>query len=170
MRSNGSTKTASSSSVPAATCRDRTGTPICSIPTARVTSFTTASSRSAGTATANRAAMYDRGFDKPPELPQIREFDEVEQARAKGIDILSGYRHVDKLPASLRRRRHAAAPPFQDRQARPGLSFHGKSRYGRGVLSRHAGLHVDRRSALARPALLVFPLQYRTSLGRPVAA
>ena len=45
-------------------------------------------------------AMYDRGFDKPPELPQISEFDEVEQARAKGIDILSGYRHIDKLPAT----------------------------------------------------------------------
>jgi catechol 2,3-dioxygenase-like lactoylglutathione lyase family enzyme len=46
-------------------------------------------------------AMYDRGFDKPPELPQIAEFDEVEQARAKGIDIFSGYRHHrDSLPAS----------------------------------------------------------------------
>ena len=45
-------------------------------------------------------AMYDRGFDKPPELPQMAEFDEVEHARAKGIDIFSGYRHVDSLPAS----------------------------------------------------------------------
>jgi catechol 2,3-dioxygenase-like lactoylglutathione lyase family enzyme len=45
-------------------------------------------------------SMYDRGFDKPPELPQISEFDEVEQATAKGIDILSGYRHVEKLPAT----------------------------------------------------------------------
>ena len=44
-------------------------------------------------------AMYDRGFDKPPELPQIAEFEEVEQARAKGIDIFSGYRHIEKLPA-----------------------------------------------------------------------
>ena len=44
-------------------------------------------------------AMYDRGFDKAPELPQIAEIDEVEQARAKGIDIFSGYRHVDSLPA-----------------------------------------------------------------------
>ena len=44
-------------------------------------------------------AMYDRGFDKPPELPQISEFEEVQQARAKGIDIFSGYRHVEKLPA-----------------------------------------------------------------------
>ena len=45
-------------------------------------------------------AMYDRGFDKPPELPQIAEFDEVQQAQAKGIDILSGYRHIEKLPAT----------------------------------------------------------------------
>ena len=45
-------------------------------------------------------AMYDRGFDKPPELPQVSEFQEVEQARAQGIDIYSGYRHVDKLPAT----------------------------------------------------------------------
>jgi catechol 2,3-dioxygenase-like lactoylglutathione lyase family enzyme len=45
-------------------------------------------------------AMYDRGFDKPPELPQISEFAEVEQARAKGIDISSGYRYLDKLPAT----------------------------------------------------------------------
>jgi len=27
------------------------------------------------------APMYDRGFDKPPELPQIAEFDEVQQAQ-----------------------------------------------------------------------------------------
>jgi catechol 2,3-dioxygenase-like lactoylglutathione lyase family enzyme len=44
-------------------------------------------------------AMYDRGFDQPPELPQMSEFDEVEQARAKGVDIFSGYRHSEKLPA-----------------------------------------------------------------------
>jgi catechol 2,3-dioxygenase-like lactoylglutathione lyase family enzyme len=43
--------------------------------------------------------MYDRGFDQPPELPQISEFDEVEQARATGVDIFSGYRHLDTLPA-----------------------------------------------------------------------
>jgi catechol 2,3-dioxygenase-like lactoylglutathione lyase family enzyme len=44
-------------------------------------------------------AMYDRGFDRPPELPQIAEYEEVEQALARGIDIFSGYRHVEKLPA-----------------------------------------------------------------------
>ena len=45
-------------------------------------------------------AMYDRGFNKPPALPQIAEYDEVQQAQAKGIDILSGYRHIEKLPAT----------------------------------------------------------------------
>jgi catechol 2,3-dioxygenase-like lactoylglutathione lyase family enzyme len=44
-------------------------------------------------------AMYDRGFDHSPELPQISEFEEVEQARANGVDIFSGYRHSEKLPA-----------------------------------------------------------------------
>ncbi|HEX5607027.1 MAG TPA: VOC family protein [Candidatus Binatia bacterium] len=45
-------------------------------------------------------AMYDRGFDKPPELPQISEFQEVEEARANGVDIFSGYRYLEKLPAN----------------------------------------------------------------------
>ncbi len=45
-------------------------------------------------------AMYDRGFDEPPPLPQTSEFDEVQQALKKGVDIISGYRHVDALPAT----------------------------------------------------------------------
>jgi catechol 2,3-dioxygenase-like lactoylglutathione lyase family enzyme len=44
-------------------------------------------------------AMYDRGFDKAPELPQISEFEEVQQARAKGVDLTSGHRHTDDLAA-----------------------------------------------------------------------
>jgi catechol 2,3-dioxygenase-like lactoylglutathione lyase family enzyme len=42
--------------------------------------------------------MYDRGFDRPPELPQIPEQREVEDAIAKNVDLLSGYRSVEKLP------------------------------------------------------------------------
>ena len=45
-------------------------------------------------------AMYDRGFDEAPELPQVSEFEEVEQAVKRGEDVLSGYRHTDNLPAS----------------------------------------------------------------------
>jgi catechol 2,3-dioxygenase-like lactoylglutathione lyase family enzyme len=43
--------------------------------------------------------MYDRGFNEAPPLPQMSEFDEVQQALKDGIDIISGYRHVDQLPA-----------------------------------------------------------------------
>jgi catechol 2,3-dioxygenase-like lactoylglutathione lyase family enzyme len=45
-------------------------------------------------------SMYDRGFREAPALPQINEFQEVQDALAKGIDLESGYRHVDDLPAT----------------------------------------------------------------------
>jgi catechol 2,3-dioxygenase-like lactoylglutathione lyase family enzyme len=45
-------------------------------------------------------SMYDREFHEQPELPQIAEFDEVEQALTRGVDITSGHRHVDSLPAT----------------------------------------------------------------------
>jgi catechol 2,3-dioxygenase-like lactoylglutathione lyase family enzyme len=45
-------------------------------------------------------AMYDRGFDEPPPLPQISEHEEVEQALKRGVEILSGHRHADNLRAS----------------------------------------------------------------------
>jgi catechol 2,3-dioxygenase-like lactoylglutathione lyase family enzyme len=44
-------------------------------------------------------SMYDRGFREAPALPQINEFQEVQDALSKGIDLESGYRHVDDLPA-----------------------------------------------------------------------
>ncbi|HKA33498.1 MAG TPA: VOC family protein [Candidatus Binatia bacterium] len=44
--------------------------------------------------------MYDRGFDEAPALPQMSEFDEVQQALKREIDVTSGYRHVDSLPAT----------------------------------------------------------------------
>src|SRR2546426_699658 len=45
-------------------------------------------------------AMYDRGFDTPPPLPQMSEFDEVQRALKSGIDPTSGHRPVDSLPAT----------------------------------------------------------------------
>jgi catechol 2,3-dioxygenase-like lactoylglutathione lyase family enzyme len=44
--------------------------------------------------------MYDRGFDEPPTLPQISEQQEVNEALARNVDLLSGYRHVERLPAT----------------------------------------------------------------------
>ncbi|MBV9121138.1 MAG: VOC family protein, partial [Chloroflexi bacterium] len=40
-------------------------------------------------------AMYERRFRSPVPLPQISEFEEVEDALAKGIDIESGHRHQE---------------------------------------------------------------------------
>jgi catechol 2,3-dioxygenase-like lactoylglutathione lyase family enzyme len=44
--------------------------------------------------------MYDREFHEAPALPQVSEFEEVEQALKRGVDVLSGHRHVDELPAT----------------------------------------------------------------------
>jgi catechol 2,3-dioxygenase-like lactoylglutathione lyase family enzyme len=38
-------------------------------------------------------AMYTRGFSETPSLPQMSEFDEVEEAKARGVDLESGYRY-----------------------------------------------------------------------------
>jgi len=43
--------------------------------------------------------MYDRGFDHPPDLPQVSEQQEVQDALTKNVNLLSGYRSVEKLPA-----------------------------------------------------------------------
>lgn len=44
-------------------------------------------------------SMYTRGFREAPELPQINEFQEVQDAVAEGIDVHSGYRQEDDPPA-----------------------------------------------------------------------
>jgi catechol 2,3-dioxygenase-like lactoylglutathione lyase family enzyme len=36
--------------------------------------------------------MYTRGFSETPSLPQISEYQEVEDAKARGVDLESGYR------------------------------------------------------------------------------
>jgi catechol 2,3-dioxygenase-like lactoylglutathione lyase family enzyme len=43
-------------------------------------------------------AMYTRGFRERPPLPQISEFDEVQQALSDGVELTSGYRYADPLP------------------------------------------------------------------------
>jgi catechol 2,3-dioxygenase-like lactoylglutathione lyase family enzyme len=43
--------------------------------------------------------MYDRGFREKPPLPQMPESAEVAEALHKGIDIFSGHRDQDTMPA-----------------------------------------------------------------------
>ena len=42
--------------------------------------------------------MHDRQFRDTPELPQKSERQEVEDAKAKGVDLVSGFRDTDPLP------------------------------------------------------------------------
>ena len=44
------------------------------------------------------SAMYAREFDEVPPLPQISEFQEVQDALEQGVDLMSGYRYLDPLP------------------------------------------------------------------------
>ena len=44
-------------------------------------------------------SMYDRGFREAPPLPQINEFQEVQDALAKGIDVHAGYRQAEEPDA-----------------------------------------------------------------------
>jgi hypothetical protein len=66
-------------------------------------------------------AMYDRGFDKPPALPQIAEFDEAPRAYARGIfNFFGGIRRSTHPPSlfELRRVRLSHSSPG----SRPGSS------------------------------------------------
>jgi catechol 2,3-dioxygenase-like lactoylglutathione lyase family enzyme len=43
-------------------------------------------------------SMYNRGFRERPPLPQMAEFDEVEDALTSGVDLHSGYRFASRMP------------------------------------------------------------------------
>jgi catechol 2,3-dioxygenase-like lactoylglutathione lyase family enzyme len=45
--------------------------------------------------------MHDRGYRERPPLPQIPEYQEVNDAMARGDDFGSGFRHPEKLPAKF---------------------------------------------------------------------
>ncbi|HEX9878610.1 MAG TPA: VOC family protein [Candidatus Binatia bacterium] len=45
-------------------------------------------------------AMYNRRFQEAPPLPQPSEWDEVQQAIEEEVDLLSGFRHVEKNAAT----------------------------------------------------------------------
>jgi len=46
-------------------------------------------------------SMYNIGFEEPPPLPQISEFQETQNALAEGVEVLSGYRHLEQLPETF---------------------------------------------------------------------
>ena len=84
----------------------------CSTPTARATSFITASSKSAGTATANRAACTTAASTAAPVAADFRV--RGGRARARGRHRLaSGYRHVDNWRLSMMSTASSLPRPFK---------------------------------------------------------
>jgi catechol 2,3-dioxygenase-like lactoylglutathione lyase family enzyme len=45
-------------------------------------------------------SLYYRGFREAPPLPQINEFQEIQEALAEGIDVHAGYRQTEEPPAT----------------------------------------------------------------------
>ena len=54
-----------------------------------------------------------RGFRVRPELPQISEYEELENFKAHGVDLESGHRHLEEGSVRLRRRRCLARTAVQ---------------------------------------------------------
>ena len=166
-RSNGSTNAASSSSAPAAICRARTGTPICYDPDGQ-----------------SNELYYGieqigwNGHSKPRSHVRSR----LRQAARAAADFgIRGSRSRRAPRASIffpaiatwRSSRQSydvdgvlLPRPFKIVRLGPVYLFTENLEAAADVLSRHSGLHSDRRSYLARRALFVFALQYRTSFGR----
>jgi catechol 2,3-dioxygenase-like lactoylglutathione lyase family enzyme len=57
--------------------------------------------------------MHDREFDPAAELPQISEYEEVNQAAARGSDLLSGFRDKENLPLKYDVQGILLARPFK---------------------------------------------------------
>ncbi len=45
-------------------------------------------------------ALYERGFHEAPSLPQISEYQEIQDAMRRGVDMNSGNRYVPSVPAT----------------------------------------------------------------------
>ena len=114
-------------------------------------------------------SMYDRAFDKPPQLPQISEFEEVERARAAGIDLTSGYRHVDDLTAGYDVDGIALPRPFKIVRLGPVYLFTEDMTAAETFYRQRHRFYVHRRSDLAGPSLSYSPLQHRAPLAGALA-
>jgi catechol 2,3-dioxygenase-like lactoylglutathione lyase family enzyme len=57
--------------------------------------------------------MHDREFEKAAPLPQISEYEEVNQALARGSDLLSGFRDKENLPLKYDVQGILLARPFK---------------------------------------------------------
>jgi catechol 2,3-dioxygenase-like lactoylglutathione lyase family enzyme len=120
--------------------------------------------------------MHNRKFSEAPELPQINEFQEVQDAMATGDD-LHGYRHVDDLPAKYNVQGILLPRPFKITRIGPVAIFaedlETSEAYYRDILgfvtSEETRIDGQRvvfmRSNTEHHSLALYPLSLRQTLG-----
>ena len=100
-------------------------------------------------------SLYYRGFQEKPPLPQMSEAAELNEATAKGIDVLAGHKPNGNLRRDLRCRGRPAGAAVQDHQDRPGEPLRRRCRYRRALLYRRLGF-LRSEEATYRGARCVF--------------
>jgi catechol 2,3-dioxygenase-like lactoylglutathione lyase family enzyme len=121
-------------------------------------------------------SMYHRGFREAPELPQINEFREVQDAIESGDD-LHGYRYVDELEAKYDVQGIKLPRPFKITRIGPVSIFvqdlNASEAYYRDILgfvtseeTRHEGERiVFMRSNTEHHSMALYPMSLREKLG-----
>ena len=121
-------------------------------------------------------SMYHRGFREAPELPQINEFQEVQDAMAAGDD-LHGYRYLDELEAKYNVQGVLLPRPFKITRIGPVSIFvedlDASEAYYRDILgfttsevTQHEGERiVFMRSNTEHHSLALYPMALRDKLG-----
>jgi catechol 2,3-dioxygenase-like lactoylglutathione lyase family enzyme len=121
-------------------------------------------------------SMYHRGFREAPELPQINEFQEVQDAMAAGDD-LHGYRYLDELEAKYNVQGVLLPRPFKITRIGPVSIFvedlGASEAYYRDILgfttsevTQHEGERiVFMRSNTEHHSLALYPMALRDKLG-----
>jgi catechol 2,3-dioxygenase-like lactoylglutathione lyase family enzyme len=121
--------------------------------------------------------MYNRGFHERPPLPQIAEFDEVEQAIQAGVDLQSGTRSIERNPRMYDVDGILLARPFKIVRIGPVRLFVGDIDRSVDYYTRVLGLVLTEevryrgqrcvflRANTEHHSLALYPLQLRGELG-----
>ena len=112
--------------------------------------------------------MHDREFDHAAELPQISEYEEVNQAMARGSDLVSGFRDKENLPLKYDVQGILLARPFKIVKHGPVNLFVENIERAVDWYQRRARLHRDGGNKLRRRALRFPAQQHRASFARPL--
>jgi catechol 2,3-dioxygenase-like lactoylglutathione lyase family enzyme len=122
-------------------------------------------------------ALYYRGFQEKPPLPQMSEAAELSEAAANGIDVLSGHKPNGSLPEIYDVEGALLARPFKITKIGPVALFVDDVEAAEAFYNRHLGLVTSEavtyrgmrcaylRCGAEHHSLALFPKELRRSLG-----